>query len=295
MAHFYKHSGAVSVSGLLGGVALGLGAAAGLSAVYAYALNWIPFIYVNVLCTAGFGAAIGGAVYFAARIGKVRNNGVVAAVGLLCALVGVYYAWAFDRMARTGEPFTMDPLLLWDYVLIFNEEGNWSIGRNAKQNVTGIFLWVVWAVEAGVIIALSAWLPYSLMSKSVFCEPCDQWCTPQEDVRRLAAEQSEAVTSLALTGNLAGLRSLPAAPSGAPAYVRLDLTTCENCTESNYLSIVNVIITTNKKGEESTETKDLVDRLLIAAADVGHVREAGAPAAVEPHDKIEQAEGGAAG
>ena len=276
MAEYYKHSGAVSVGGLLGGGVLGMAAAASLSAVYSYGVNWIPWIYVTFLLTAGFGFAIGWAVYFAAKKGKVRNNGVVAAVGLLCGLLGVYYAWAFDMVARAGAPFTMDPLVLWDYVLEFNTNGAWAIGRHAKENVTGIFLWIVWLVEAGVIMGLATFMPYHMLSESVFCETCDQWTKEEEDVRRLSIEKADTAVARALAGDLAALTSIPAAELGAPAYLRLDLKTCENCDQSNYLSVVSVTTTTNKKGEESTNTNTLVQHLLIGPADVLHVREAGA-------------------
>jgi hypothetical protein len=282
MAEFYKHSGAVSVGGLLGGAVLGMGAAAGLSALYAYGIKWIPFIYINALLTAGFGLAIGCAVYFAARLGKVRNTAAVAAVGLLCGLVGVYYAWAFDRVARAGHDFTMDPVAIWDYVQVFNANGDWAIGRNAKEPVTGIFLWLVWAVEAGVIAGVATYMPYTMMRDSVFCEACNQWAKDEEDVRRLAIDRADEIAARLQAGDLSILRSVSAAPAEAPGYLRLDLTTCESCDQSNYLSVVSVLKTTNKKGEEETQTHELVKYLLVSPADVAAVREAGPAPSVEP-------------
>lgn len=278
MPEFYKHSGAISIGGLLGGAILGLAAAAGLSIIYSYAIVWIPLIYVNFLLTAGYGIAIGVAVYYAARIGKVRNNAIVAVIGLLCGIVGVYYAWAFDMVARNGDSFTMDPAEIWQYVLAFNEQGAWTIGRNAQQNVTGIFLWIVWFAEAAVIIGAASFMPYFLMSESVFCETCDVWAKNEEGVRKLALDRADEVTARVLAGDVAALRDIPMATDDKQC-VRLDLQYCEHCGESNYLSVSRLVTTKNKKGEESTETTELLKHLRIAAADVPHVREAGSPPA----------------
>jgi hypothetical protein len=52
-----------------------------LSAIYGYAIFYIPFIYINLFVTFGFGALVGLLVGFAAKLGKVRNSVLVVLFG----------------------------------------------------------------------------------------------------------------------------------------------------------------------------------------------------------------------
>ena len=55
----YKHSGRSGALGVPLALVAGLAAACLLGAGYAFAVNWIPFIYINFFVTLGFGFAVG--------------------------------------------------------------------------------------------------------------------------------------------------------------------------------------------------------------------------------------------
>src|SRR5579871_968818 len=102
MAHYYRHSGIVPLGGLVQTLFAGLGAAISLGIAYSFAMVYIPIIYLNFLGTAGFGFVIGYLVKQSARAGRIRNRFVPAAIGFLSAVVGLYFAWGADMLARVG-------------------------------------------------------------------------------------------------------------------------------------------------------------------------------------------------
>ncbi len=56
-----------------------------LGVIYSFAICYIPFIYLNLLFTIGFGMGIGFALSWAARVTQVRSStfGLVALISLI--------------------------------------------------------------------------------------------------------------------------------------------------------------------------------------------------------------------
>src|SRR5882757_4385041 len=89
----YKHSGKFGVQGpilaLIAAVVLGIP----LGIIYAYLVNWIPFVYVNFFATLGYGFCIGIVASLLLKMAKVRHNGISGITGLLVGLIALYCAW----------------------------------------------------------------------------------------------------------------------------------------------------------------------------------------------------------
>ncbi len=73
-----------------------------LAYVYQLLLEWIPFIYLNALCTVGMGIALGSIGAFAVQHGNVRNVLVAGVLGVLLAASAIsakfyfqYQSWAY--------------------------------------------------------------------------------------------------------------------------------------------------------------------------------------------------------
>ena len=288
----YKHSGRVPVAGLLWSLMVGGATAALLGVVYAYATNYIPLVYINFLLTIGYGAAIGGAVGAGARMGRVRNLPVVVSGGVLMGLVGLYVAWAFDPMARFGFSPVFDPLALYAYVQVFYENGFW--GMSGDNTVSGIFLGVVWAAEAGTILFLAGKIPAGVLAEKPFCENCIQWGTTEGAVQRLSVtpEQQGSLNRL-LTGDLQALAQFDRTPGDQGPYLTLDLTTCSSCAESNFLTVSLVTPTTDREGKPTSVVQPLLQNLVVHESEIELIRNAGRepiPAApLEDADNAEEA------
>ena len=267
----YRHSGGVGALGiplmcLVGGIT-----AAALGVAYAYGLAWIPLIYVSFLLTGGFGAIIGLAVGVCAKAGKVRNPMVAGIIGVLCAILGLYVAWAFDAIARFGSEDIPGPMfapgLLVEYIKYFYEEGFWGIGR-ANVMVSGIFLGVVWAAEAIVLMGLAWILSSGAISTHPFCENCQCWTKQTEGIAKInpAHGDTSGIEQLC-DGQIEALSGFTHCSPEAADYIRIDTAVCPTCTESNFVSVHVVETTKDKDGNNKVESKPLKQNMIVSHHD----------------------------
>lgn len=91
MATYYKPSGNFSPISIGYLAALALTAFPILGLIYAYAIWYIPFIYINFIIAAGFGFGIGLLINtFVIGKGKVRNVMLSILFGLLGGFISLY-------------------------------------------------------------------------------------------------------------------------------------------------------------------------------------------------------------
>jgi hypothetical protein len=151
-------SSILALFGLAAMLAGGLISAMGLAAVYSYAVVYIPFVYVNAVATVLFACGIGGALRLLSLVLGIESVGLVGLTGLICGSVGLYFAWAFDLVARLPRmglevAFTLDPSTLWGYVHLCYEEGTWTMFGVTQK---GTWLGVVYLIEAAIIVGGAA-------------------------------------------------------------------------------------------------------------------------------------------
>lgn len=160
-----------------------------LGLIYAYCIWYIPFFYINFLITIGFGFAVGiTMLYFVIRLGKVRNRKIASILGAFGGLVALYFHWSVwaDLVINAGESygnsrigvtvsnveflqvFTLakNPGLLFELIGEINSNGTWGF---KSIPVSGIFLAIIWIIEAIMVIGFSLLLARNA-STVPFCE-----------------------------------------------------------------------------------------------------------------------------
>ena len=272
----YEHSGAVPLTGILVFLPIAVVGAI-LGVVYDYLIVWIPLIYINFLVTAGFGALLGGICGRAARAGKIRNTPVTAVLTFVIALVAYYASWAVDPLARFGPAdgaILISPIILAQYIEAFFQQGTWTLFGD--QSVSGIFLAAVWLVEAAVIFGGATVIAVSMTRNHPFCEMCHRWTTKEDDVRRMSLIGAEpaAIENIS-AGKIDVLEKLAKALDEEAAYLRVDLASCPDCSQSSYVSVQLVSSSVDKKGNESTATKAVLENLSVDAAETERVSQVG--------------------
>jgi len=100
---YFKHSGSVGGLGLPFMIVVGLVAAVVLSFVYAFAIFYIPFVYINFFVTIGFGLLLGSAIGYAGKKGDVRNPTLMTVSGLIFGCIGLYLSWIAWIYAASGR------------------------------------------------------------------------------------------------------------------------------------------------------------------------------------------------
>ncbi|ANQ47459.1 hypothetical protein MY04_0076 [Flammeovirga sp. MY04] len=165
-----------------------------LGLIYAYSIWYIPIIYLNFLLAILFGAATGYVINFVVvGKGKIRNIYIAKFFGVLGALVAMYFHWIIwaDLVINAGEYYGSDslgvtlsnidinqvysllinPLVLFDLISEINVTGTWSLGTVPAN---GLFLIIIWLIEAGLIIVPSFMLS-SRKASMPFCEMGNDW------------------------------------------------------------------------------------------------------------------------
>jgi hypothetical protein len=293
---FYEHSGRGGTWGVPLAAICGMVAAGVLALAYVYVLNWIPFIYVSFLATAGFGFGVGAAVACGAKIGKLRNMTLAMALGGLVGLIAVYFAWAFDPKARfpqevVGPFWSLDAIFA--YMKFGYEEGFWSIGRGGGAAVTGPFLAAVWIAEAGLIIGISAWAVKLMLGEQPFCEETNQWTKTEKGVARLSLENDEQIQDKLqqlLAGNIPALNEF--FRTGANSnHLQLDVATCADCPTCKFLTVRMIQYAVNKKGEVEKQESKLLVNMYVTPTELELIRTAGVdrPAELEQEAEVEEA------
>lgn len=271
---------------------MGTGTATFLAIVYAFAIHYIPFVYFNLLMTLGMGMVVGWVVSREAKGARIRHGVYPALIGFTCGFSGLYVAWAADLIARVGVPqgqsalVGLDPRVMVSYMTVFYENGLWTIGKSGNA-VSGLPLLAIWLLEAGVIVGLAGLVPWSDFKQNAFCEACDRWTHCEKGVARLQDTAGDELSQRILAGDMAALGDVPRAPPDAMQFLRINLSCCETCTETNTLELERVTIKLDKENKPSEKATTLINRLLISDTDVELARGAGRAEEPQPENEHE--------
>lgn len=170
-----------------------------LATAYAYAIWYVPFVYLNFILAVLFGIGTSYAVNtLVVKLGKVRRNSLATKFSLVGGLVALYVHWAVwvdlvinskstGGLSEVGIPnSSMDPgqvlgLILSPGTLLLlvgkiSQFGTWGIKGIVPS---GIFLLLIWLVEAVIIVAIPVMLS-TMVSRKPFCETTRMWFTEEE-------------------------------------------------------------------------------------------------------------------
>jgi hypothetical protein len=263
-----------------------------LALAYVYIVNWIPFIYVAFLATAGFGFGIGAAVAWGAKVGKMRNMSIAKVVGGLTALIAIYFAWAFDPMARFPQQIDMpfwDMEMIWEYMKAGYADGFWSIGGNGGE-VTGPFLAIVWIAEAGLVVGIASWAVGHLLGEQPFCEETNQWTKVEKGVARLSLENDDEVESKVqqlMSGDIDSLKRFYRTDINSN-HLQLDVATCDECPTCKYVTVRMIVFVANNKGEVTKQETKLLVNLQVTEDQFNAIRSAGCDRPTAVDDSMEE-------
>lgn len=252
----YTPSGAFSpaialytLGGLLGAILL-----AGL---YELLLR-IPFVYISVMLTMGFGFALGTVGILVVKAGHCRNRAVALAVGLLVGAGGLAasYGWGFRHaLAEVAERHPETSVLQlaqqvsiqkWLDVRI---ESGWSI---RSSSIDGVGVLLIWGIEALFVLGASLFLSFGAACEP-YCERCRVWTKEQKG--GVPGRERADVQPLLDRGDLAGVLALEAGSENSNVRIRLQRDFCPQCPETAYLTVSEVRTTVKNGKLEETATE----------------------------------------
>ncbi len=274
MAKYYRPSGKFSPLAFVGFIALALFVFPVLSSAYALAIRFVPFIYIRVLLTVGFGFSISYLVSkVIIRFGQIRNGRLAFGMGALSSLFSYYFHWVvwivvlFRSVGSSEESMgvfaqitnlALDPGTLIDMVRLLNITGTWGVGDSATS---GFFLGFIWVVEAVIIIGMGI-----LFSWAKFSDPFDEstgkWITP-ETLPPMAFIGNPDVIRLDLeSGKNESIEALPVQFGGhMEDHSLFGLYLSEN--GENYLTITNRKKKVDDEGKVTFDETTIVDQICV--------------------------------
>ncbi|MGZ3425069.1 MAG: hypothetical protein ACXVCV_00405 [Polyangia bacterium] len=270
-------------SGRFGALTVALFAAAivaGAAAAWLYQslMTWIPYIYVNLVLCAGFGAALGAAGVFAVRRGHCRNRVLAGALALPLALVavGASYYWSYQSTLSTivdkNPGTTLEAVraeIPFERWFDAKKAAGWTMSsshstpsRRNSPDISGMGVVIIWAIELMTILAITLLLVDSEASKP-YCERCGRWCTAKPlTLGGLTRTDVEQAVQL---GDLLPLIDIQVRSDGDPARsLVLTGNVCEGCPDTAFLS-VDEKTTTQRKKQSSTKTVHLIKHAILTA------------------------------
>jgi hypothetical protein len=257
-ASYYKPSGKAPLAGVITLIFGGLAATLVLSIVYAFAIYYIPIVYANFFALIGLVFGIFWVTDYLVGIGKIRNLMLARVVALILGLAALYLQWIVWLMIlsemidfRVFFELLLSPGDVWEVIGEIGERGVWSIS-SSDTPVSGGLLWLVWIIEALVI----AFGPMILVSKAgqPFCEQGDCWLEEDKLDKPFKLIDNPEQFRQELEGGKFDQLLAEQKPEGG-SFARLTLFKSPS---RSYLSVENVTLTQNKKGEVKEDTKDVV-------------------------------------
>jgi hypothetical protein len=262
---FYSHSGKFGVHGPFLAVIAGGIVAFPLGIIYSYLIKWIPFIYLNAFITLGYGFVFGFMTAWLMKFGKVRNRPVALLTGLAVGLFAWWGSWNGCARALIGSqaPWLFTPGQMSRFIKILYEEGSWGIGFSSSGSVTGIMLGIFWIVEGAAIVGVCTLVAYTAIAHTPFCELHDCWLNQKKTIDKLEAFVRPDHLEAFKAGDIAPLEeSKPRIPASG-RFARLTLKHSDSCHDFCTLSIANVTVAPDKKGNMKETEEELMTNLLV--------------------------------
>jgi hypothetical protein len=283
MRKHYEPSGKYSMLSLLYFVLASFLILPILGLIYAYCIWYIPFIYINLFITIGFGFGTGFIItFFAIKLGKIRNQVVASSLGILGSLIALYFHWSVwvDLVMNAGENYgsssigftvsnidfmqvfllAKNPGLLFNLIGEINKTGTWGI---SSIPVSGIFLALIWIIEAGIVMGVS-FLMTRKASRIPFCEINDHWFKENKIPELNFIDDKAQILSSIENDDETHFNSLSkAANKDLESHSVFTLFSSRN--NEYYLTLENKTAKVNSKGKTEFDNEEIVRYVAIKA------------------------------
>ena len=257
----YQHSGKFTPYGPVLGLLAGAIVALPLAYGYAFAIAYIPFIYINFIITGLFAFIIGGATMLAIQSGKIRNRLIAIGTSLLVACVALYAMWTAHIYATFDDaPAFCSPDYLFMAIGHLYEHGSWSL---KSTPVTGIILAIVWLAEAAITSGLIVYLGYTGMANTPFCETTQTWLSVETDIDTLAFIRSDEAQLDLQSGDLSCLTKPRPRNINSSTFCRITIKSSQDEEAMRTVRLTNITITQDKNGNDSEQKDELTGDLII--------------------------------
>ncbi|MEM6883447.1 MAG: hypothetical protein AAF571_00340 [Verrucomicrobiota bacterium] len=264
----YQHSGKFTLKGLMAMAVSGLIAGVICGTLYALAIRYIPFIYLNFLVTFGFGLIMSAAIGVAAKSGHVRNRVVIGITGFFVALISLYWSYVFKYFILTGyQGMVFNPQHLWILIELYVHSEPWSLGSSGNLAPGPAIHYLLMVLEFVIIVVLmGTLLTSSNINDEAYCEESNEWAELTEVLGPFKGLTShEQLTQTLSNGGFGWIPELEPATETDMSQLKVDVLQAPNHSQFNLITLKELVYT-QKKGQQELECKEntLVSRAFIS-------------------------------
>ena len=182
--------------------------------------------------------------------------------GLVFGLLAEYFQWVFWIFAESKQQFlTFSPNEILAIIQFAAETGVWSI---KSITPTGIFLYLIWFVEAAMIAGISTFTAGVFLKGDPFCEKCEAWVNNSTMLKHLnCSKNDEDLKNRLEQGEFSALAELGKTDFGTNFYTTVELQSCQQCNDFYVMTVKSVSVTKTSKGEDKKTEKSVVENLII--------------------------------
>ena len=261
----YRHSGKFRAEGMVLSVAAAAAIGFPLGLAYAYLLRWVPFIYVNILATFGYGFVFGWVTTRILKASQMRNPALAALCGLAAGLMALYGEWSGHLHTLFKDaPWFFRPDQILRTIPLLYEQGTW--GMKSGGNVTGIPLAIVWVAEAGIIVGMAALLPFTFVKETPFCEKTKVWLDEEKKINTLETFTDPAHLAALKAGDIMPITLAKPKADNDAVFTRLLLKRSPKCNLFCTLRVQDITVSIDRKGNVKEKVRDLTRDLIIPAS-----------------------------
>lgn len=260
--YLYQHSGKLGLGPILLPAA-GIPLLLILALIYAYINVYNPIGgYITLLIILGYAFVCGLVIATLLKLGKVRNSRFCFVSAVVGGLLSLYFAWVFflyvlahrfDLMEVGVLQLLFNPFAVLSVMNEINKTGWFSI-KGATPS--GIFLWILWLIEAGIILGVVTLAGSAAVDDEMFCEKCDRWCEVAETKHLkippgLASTKASDINPLTF-GNLEDADNINARPA-----IQAERLKCSNCVDYSGWKFKVISTEIDKDGNEKDKTDNI--------------------------------------
>lgn len=240
---------------------VGIAAAAASAFVYAWIDVYSPIGgYISILFVLLLAAGAVLPVALAGRVLKVRSVMQLRIAGAVSGLAALYFAWAFFAWvlllkggaedAPSAWFWVQTPAAIWRFANAVAENGWYTIGHSLTP--TGIVIWILWGIEAAIVVGAGIVLAPGRILGRGFCEDCEQWMADEEAVM-VPADEGAPAKALRNHG-LGGIQEVTAPSARAARWLRISRQRCPQCRAQAVFSAEDVKMVKTDKGVKAQAT-----------------------------------------
>ncbi|TYQ16318.1 UNVERIFIED_CONTAM: hypothetical protein Cloal_2846 [Acetivibrio alkalicellulosi] len=258
----YKHSGTLNLSSIFILLLLGTIGTLILSIIYSYAIHYIPLIALNVICTVFFGYFTGLIIGHSGKISKIRNNTVLIIYGIIFGLFAVYISWVvwlYELFQR--QELIFNPVAILNIMQFLSIEGIWSTN---SYTPTGFSIYVIWFVEAVIILCTTIYGAATFLKTNVFCEKCNAWVENKYILPNLNYTYNPTkLTNLIQQGQFSAISDLRVQEPASNLYTSVELSKCSKCNDLYLLKVNTIKLILKSNGNVKRDETIIVENMII--------------------------------